>query len=107
MAWKISYFNGKVMEQVLAWPKGVLANYLHISELMQEFGPNLGLPHTKAMGDGLFEIRAKGQEGIGRAFFCTVVKNEVIILHSIIKKTQKTPDKDLKLARKRLKEFKR
>ncbi|QGP52351.1 Phage-related protein (plasmid) [Piscirickettsia salmonis] len=95
------------MEQVLAWPKGVLANYLHISELMQEFGPNLGLPHTKAMSDGLFEIRAKGQEGIGRAFFCTVVRNEVIILHSIIKKTQKTPDKDLKLARKRLKELKR
>jgi len=56
------------------------------------------------MGNGLFEIRARAKEGIGRAFFCTVVNQKVVILHTIIKKTQSTPPKDIKLARKRLKE---
>jgi phage-related protein len=69
-------------------------------------GPNLGLPYTRAMGDGLFEIRARGKEGIGRAFFCSMVDRQVVILHVFIKKTQATPAKELKLARKRMKEIK-
>ena len=62
------------------------------------------MPHSRAMSDGLFELRCKGPEGIGRAFYCMRVGHELIILHSIIKKSQATPDKDLKLARKRLKD---
>ena len=58
------------------------------------------------MKDGLFELRCKGPEGIGRAFYCTQVGRELVILHSIIKKTQATPAKDLELARKRQKEVK-
>ncbi len=64
----------------------------------------LGMPFTRSMGNGLFEIRAESKEGIGRAFFCTVVGNKVIILHAFIKKTKKTPQKELKIARQRLKE---
>lgn len=71
---------------------------------MEVFGPNLGLPFTRALGEGLFEIRAKGKEGIGRAFFCTVVGQEIVILHAFIKKTQKTPRKELAIARRRLTE---
>jgi phage-related protein len=74
---------------------------------MQVFGPYLGMPFTRAMGEGLTEIRAKGQEGIGRAFFCTSGSQEIVILHAFIKKTQKTPRKELALARKRLKEVRR
>ncbi len=73
---------------------------------MQTFGPNLGMPFTRSMGQGLFEIRAKGKEGIGRAFFCAIVENEILILHEFIKKTQKTPKNDLEIARRRLKEVK-
>ena len=68
-------------------------------------GPNLGLPYTKAFGDGLFEIRARGKEGIGRAFFCTMVGKRVVILHGFIKKTQATPPDEIKIARKRMKEM--
>jgi phage-related protein len=71
---------------------------------MQVFGPHLGMPFTRPMGDGLFEIRAKGKEGIGRAFFCTTVGSTIMILHAFIKKTQKTPHRDLELARRRLQE---
>jgi phage-related protein len=58
------------------------------------------------MGDGLFEIRAQGPEGIGRAFFCTLLGSRVVILHGFVKKTQATPAKELNLARARLREVK-
>ena len=73
--------------------------------MIEEFGPAIGKPHTATMGDGLFEIRAKGREGIARALFCMVKGEEIVILHSFIKKTQKTPKKDLDKARARLKEL--
>ena len=65
------------------------------------------MPHTDAFGGGLFELRIKGVEGIARVFFCMLIKKEIVMLHSFIKKTQKTPEKDLKIARARLKELKR
>lgn len=65
------------------------------------------MPHTRSLGGGLLELRVKAQEGIARAFYCTVVNNKIMVLHVIIKKTQKTPQKDLELARTRLKEVKK
>ena len=53
--------------QVLAFPESVLASFLHIAELIEEYGPNIGMPFTRSIGTGLFEIRAKGKEGIVRA----------------------------------------
>ena len=105
MSWKITFFNKKVETEVLEFPAGILANFLHILEMIEEFGPALGKPHTAPMGNGLFEIRAKGKEGIGRALFCAVKGQEIVILHSFIKKTQRTPKKELEKARRRLKEL--
>lgn len=59
------------------------------------------------MGDGLFELRVKGKEGIARVFFCTVIGQRVIMLHGFIKKSEKTPPKELKMARLRLSEVKK
>lgn len=69
-------------------------------------GPNLGAPHTYAFGEGLFELRLKGQEGIARVFFCALVGRRVMMLHSFIKKTQRTPQREMEVARKRMKEVK-
>ena len=52
----------------------------------------------------MFEIRAKGREGISRSLFCTLKGEELVILHTFMKKTQKIPKKHLDLARKRMKE---
>jgi len=62
------------------------------------------MPHSRAMGNGLFEIRAKGKDGIGRAFYCFVKGIRIIILHAFIKKSQATPQKELMIAQKRMKE---
>ena len=73
---------------------------------MQVFGPDLGMPHTRAMGSGLFELRLKSLEGIGRVFYCTLVKRKIVMLHQFVKKTDKTPPKELTIALKRMKEWK-
>jgi phage-related protein len=107
MDWEINYYSDEVQETIDAWPVGIRAYYVRLTERMRHYGPNLGMPFTRSMGQGLFEIRAKGQEGIGRAFFCTVVDRRIIILHAFIKKSQKTPAKELAIARKRLAVVKR
>ncbi|WP_413649227.1 type II toxin-antitoxin system RelE/ParE family toxin [Pantoea sp. B65] len=73
---------------------------------MTVYGGNLGEPHTSAFGNGLFELRVKGNEGIGRVFFCAVVGKRIVMLHSFIKKTPKTPRKELSIAEARLREVK-
>lgn len=56
------------------------------------------------MGDGLFELRPRGREGIGRALYCFLVDQQVMVLHGFIKKSQATPKRDLEIARRRMKE---
>jgi len=73
---------------------------------MQEHGANLGEPHTKALGNGLFELRLKGVEGIARVCYCTLARQRIVMLHCFVKKSQKTPTADLQLAQARLKEVK-
>jgi phage-related protein len=106
MRWQIEYYSPKVAALVDDWPAGIRAAFLRIVELMVQHGPDLGLPHTRAMGAGLFEIRARGREGTGRAFFCTIIGQRVVILHGFVKKTEQTPLRELEIARGRLREVK-
>ena len=105
-SWQIIYFNDRVQKDVLSLPSGILADYLRLTEAMALYGADLRMPHSRALGAGLFELRPKGQEGIGRVFYCTQVGRVIVILHSFIKKTQETPEADMRMARKRLKEVK-
>ena len=66
MNWRIIYFSERVRSDVLALPPGIRADYLRLAELMEEHGADLRMPHSKAMGSGLFELHPKGPEGIGR-----------------------------------------
>ncbi|PHS33459.1 MAG: hypothetical protein COA95_00310 [Methylophaga sp.] len=105
MTWKVTFFNSKVKEETLLFPDGILSNLLHILEMIEALGPTIGKPYTAPLSDKLFEIRAKGKEGIGRSLFYHIKGKEIIILHSFIKKTQKTPKKEMDKARKRMKEL--
>ena len=106
MNWEITYHDEKLQEAVLALPAGLLARYLHLTDRMLQYGPDLGMPHTRAMGAGLFEMRLKSQEGIGRVFYCTLLARRIVMLHQFVKKTDKTPAKEMAVARKRMKEWK-
>src|SRR3989304_1875038 len=105
MTYSIKYFHAKGQATVEGWPVDVVADYARIVELLIEHGPNLRLPHSRAFGGGLFELRPRGKSGIGRAFYCFLVGQRVVILHAFIKKSQETPAHETKIARKRMKEI--
>jgi phage-related protein len=107
MRYSIVYYSQEVQEEIMNLPVTLQARFIGLTDRMMEHGPNLGLPHTNSFGGGLFELRLKGAEGIARVFFCLIVKQQIVMLHSFIKKTQKTLDKELKLAKQRMKEFKK
>lgn len=106
MAWTITYFSESVQREILDLPAGFLGRYLRYSDRMEVFGQDLGMPHTRSMGEGLFELRLKAAEGIVRIFYCTMVGKKIVVLHQFIKKTDKTPPRELETARRRMKEVK-
>jgi phage-related protein len=104
--WTIVYYSEPVQEEILAMQAGFLGRYLRYTDRMEVYGPDLGMPHTRAIGDGLFELRLKAPEGIARIFYCILVGKKIMILHQFIKKTDRTPLKELNTARRRMKEIK-
>ena len=103
MAFDVSYFHERVLNEVQSWPVDVLADYARLIELLTEHGPSLRMPHSRAFGDGLFEVRPRGRSGIGRAFYCFLLGKRVVVLHAFIKKTQKTPLRSIQTAFQRMK----
>ncbi len=101
MNWQIVYFSADVQQAILQFPAGLQARYIQLTERLLVFGPDLGMPHTRAMGKGLFELRLKSKEGIGRVLYCVRPNRRIMMLHAFVKKSAKTPGKDLKIARNR------
>jgi phage-related protein len=89
MNWSITYYNERVRKEVLSMPAGIVADYVRLTDAMALYGADLRMPHSKAMGSGLFELRPKGPEGIGRVFYCTQVGKSIVVLHSFVKKPRK------------------
>lgn len=87
-------------------PAGFLGRYLRYSVRMEVFGPDLAMPHTRAMGEGPFELRLKAEEGIARVFDGALVGKKIVMLHPFIKKADRTPPRKLATARRRVKEVK-
>ena len=85
MDYTIAYYSDAVQDEILNLPDTLAARYIVLTRRMEVLGPNLGVPHTKAFGEGLFELRLKGAEGIARVFFCTLVGRRIVILHSFIR----------------------
>jgi len=104
--WTITYYSEALQQEILALPAGFLGRYFRYTDRMEIYGPDLGMPHTRSMGDGLFELRLKAVEGIARVFYCTLIGKRIVILHQFTKKTQKTPPRELALSRRRMKEVK-
>lgn len=105
MNYHIHYFNPKVRAEIEKWPTSVLADYARVLELLMDFGPAVRMPHSRALGQGLFELRARSADGIGRAFFCFLAGHNIVILHSMVKKSQAIPSNHMRLARERIKEI--
>jgi len=87
-------------------PKDIKARIINIVDLLIEHGPqNVRAPYVKHIRGKLFEIRAKGKDGIARVFYFTMTGQRIVLLHGFMKKTQKTPKKELETAVVRMKEI--
>ena len=73
-------------------------------DLLEEFGPKLGMPHAKPVGGGLYELRVRGKQEV-RVIYVFVQKQSIYLLHGFQKKSQEIAKKDLAIARNRKKEI--
>lgn len=106
MKYTITYYDDEVQTEIMALPATLKARYICLTGRMMEYGANLGKPHTEAFGGGLFELRLKGAEGIARVFYCTLFDCRIVMLHSFVKKSKKTPNNERRIAEKRMIEVK-
>jgi len=104
--WTIEFLDDKVEKEFDQFPADIRAKVVHEARLIAEFGlPNIGEPYIKHLQEKLWEIRAKGKDGIGRSLYVTATGKRIIILRNFIKKTRKTPQKEIKIALQRAKEI--
>lgn len=108
MEWKVVFFEStrgdKPVEKFFYEQQlKTQAKMLHLFELLETYGSQLGMPHAKQLGLGIYELRIRGKEEL-RIFYGFKQKT-VYLLHAFKKQTQKTPRKELEVARKRLTEI--
>ena len=73
-----------------------------------EFGWPIGMPVCRPLGEGICEVRTSlAQNRIARVLFYIDKKSRMVLLQGFIKKTQKAPDEDLKLAKSNMKKHQR
>ena len=105
MNWRVSTLNSDVDEELAALDADLRAKFVRISELIEMFGPGqVHEPHVKpihGVGFALWEMRMSGRAGIARALYVTRVGSRVVVLHAFVKKTDKTPPKALRMAKRR------
>jgi phage-related protein len=107
MPWTLTFFDVRVEAALAKVQPSFIARFIRYAERMEEFGPDLGMPHTRALGNGLFELRLKSQDGIARVFYCTLKERRIVVLHHFVKKSAKTPATELAVARSRMKEVRK
>jgi phage-related protein len=107
MRWAVTFLDSRVEVALLNMQASFVARFIRYAERMEELGPDLGMPHTRAMGGGLFELLLKSPDGIARVFYGIARERRIVILHHFAKKAAKTPANELLVARRRLKEVAR
>ena len=105
MRWTVEIFNAAVAAQMDALPLDMRGRMARMIGIIQTMGFS-ALPRdsVKYLEGKLWELRVSGRDGISRAIYVTAAMQRVVILHVFVKKTEKTPQRELELARARAKE---
>ena len=106
MAWTVETLNEVVDAELDDLPADMRARFVHISRLIEEFGlERVREPHVKHLRGPLWEMRMKGRDGVSRALYVTAVGTRVVVVRVFVKKTEKTPHREIELALNRAKEI--
>jgi phage-related protein len=105
MQWIVETLNALVDREIEALPNDMRARLVRLTGIIEQIGFQ-GLPpeSVKHLDEKLWELRITGRDGISRAIYITASGRRVVILRVFVKKTQKTPERELELARQRAKE---
>lgn len=105
MGWTVSTLSAVVDAEIEALPADMRARLARLAELIVQHGL-AGLPRESVahLEDKLWELRLKGRAGISRVIYVTASGQRVVLLRAFVKKTQKTPRRELEIARERLKD---
>lgn len=109
MSWRIELYEGQngqtpVEDFIHSLQPVTIAKLRNQLRLLEEFGPRLGMPNAKPIGDGLFELRIRGKEEV-RMLYIYIRKSSIVILHGFKKKTMSIGSRDLRTALNRKKEI--
>lgn len=94
---EIKFFHTNIEKALDKFDKKTTARIMYTIDILQEFGPRLGMPHSKKIDYKLFELRVQAIR-----IFYTFYYDKIVILHMFVKKTQKIPKKEIDLAKKKL-----
>lgn len=108
--WELIFYktkNGKIpiVEFIRGLPDKLKAKALKDLELLETYGNDLTMPYSRAMGNGLFELRILQSNNIARIFYFFREKNRIILTNGFLKKTQQTPPRELEKAFKYKQEY--
>jgi phage-related protein len=109
MAWKIETYKTSSGQEVVEdfiykMQSATQAKIVRLLSMLEQFGPELSMPHTRLMGSGLYELRVRGKQEV-RVFYIYAHANTIYLLHAFQKKTQETPKHELDIARERQSEI--
>lgn len=106
MNWSVETLNEKVDKELEALPADMRARFIRISHMIEQVGlENITKPHVRHLEGPLWEIRMTGKDGISRALYVTVKERRVVVVRAFIKKSRKTPRKEIITALKRAMEI--
>lgn len=110
MSWEVEFYkagNGRepVPEFLNDLPIGTRAKVVKLIGLLSEQGVLLKEPYTRQIRGKLRELRVKDQLGHVRIFYFTFTGRRIVLLHGFLKKTVKTPEREIEAAEKRMKDF--
>lgn len=87
-------------------PIDLQARFLHVAEMLEDLGPRrAGEPHVKHLSKKLWEMRMRGKDGIARAIYFAATGKRLIVVRAFVKKSQKTPRRDIEIATSRMRDL--
>ena len=105
MSWKVTFLDERVEAEMEQQPADIRARFDRLRRIIVEHGvAHLPPKYARHIQQHLWELRMKGKDGIARAFYVTASGQRVVILRVFTKKTQKTPQHEIRLALKRAEE---
>ena len=102
MTWRVEILNETVVRELDALPADMRARFVRICQLIATVGlERMGAPHVRHLTGPLWEIRLRGRDGIARVLYVVGKYRRVVVVRDFVKKTRRTPRREIEMALRR------